>query len=101
MRQRGVWTHWVLFNISADVTTLTSGAATPEGSLTGNNSWGRAKYNGPCPPYNETHRYNFKLYALDTILKLPAGSSAAAVMGAAEHHVLGQVELMGKYERSN
>lgn len=96
----GLWTHWVLFNIPANVTKLTSNAAVPEGALTGNNSWDRAKYNGPCPPYNKTHRYSFKLYALDTLLKLPAGASAAQVMSASAQHVLGQVELTGKYERS-
>ncbi|HVV69852.1 MAG TPA: YbhB/YbcL family Raf kinase inhibitor-like protein [Gammaproteobacteria bacterium] len=97
----GLWTHWVLFNIPANVTKLASNAALPEGALIGNNSWGRAQYNGPCPPYNKTHRYNFKLYALNTVLKLPSGASAAQVMGASEHHIMGQVKLMGKYERSH
>lgn len=97
----GAWTHWVLFNIPASVTELAANAPVPEGALAGNNSWGRAKYNGPCPPYDKIHRYNFKLYALDTLLKLPVGASAAQVMSASEHHILGQVKLIGEYERSH
>ncbi len=97
----GVWTHWILFNIPANLTNLTSAKEGPKGSITGKNSWGKAQYSGPCPPYNSTHRYNFKLYAVDGTLNLPAGATIAEVTSALKQHILGQGELTGKYQRSH
>ena len=92
----GTWDHWVLFNIPADIRELTAAATPPAGSVDGNNSWRRTGYGGPCPP-NGTHRYFFKLYALDTTLNLPAGADKASVLVAIEDHILAQAELMGTY----
>jgi hypothetical protein len=69
-----------------------------DGSLHGTNGWGRRDYGGPCPP-SGTHRYFFKLYALDTMLDLPAGATKEDVIGAIEGHILAQAELMGTYAR--
>ncbi len=94
----GTWDHWILFNLPADTRALPAQATPPGGSLDGKNSWGRTGYGGPCPP-SGTHRYFFKLYALDTMLDLPAGANKAALLEAMEGHILAQAEMMGTYSR--
>ena len=94
----GTWVHWVLFNIPAETRELPEQALPPGGSVDGKNSWGRTGYGGPCPP-GGTHRYFFKLYALDTTLDLPAGVDKAKLLKAMEGHILGQADLMGTYSR--
>ena len=94
----GTWDHWILFNIPADTRDLPEQASPPSGSVDGKNSWGRTGYGGPCPPRG-THRYFFKLYALDTPLNLPAGVDKAQLLQAMEGHILAQAELMGTYAR--
>lgn len=91
----GDWVHWVLFNIPSNARELPEGGTL---GTSGNNSWGKIGYNGPCPP-NGTHRYFFKLYALDTILDLPEGASKADILAAMKGHILEQAELMGRYAR--
>ena len=98
----GTWVHWVLFNIPSDETGLPAEVA-PEASLSngaihGTNDFRRLGYGGPCPP-GGTHRYYFKLYALDTGLSLESGATKAQVEDAMEGHVLAQGQLMGKYSR--
>jgi Raf kinase inhibitor-like YbhB/YbcL family protein len=56
-------------------------------------------YGGPCPP-GGTHRYFFKLYALDVKLDLTSGSTAEGLTDAMRGHVLGEATLMGRYSRS-
>ena len=98
----GTWDHWVLFNIPATATGLPenvpSKATFDDGSVHDNNSWGRPGYGGPCPP-GGTHRYFFKLYALDTELNLKTGATKSQLVKAMEGHILDQVQLMGKYRR--
>jgi Raf kinase inhibitor-like YbhB/YbcL family protein len=98
----GTWVHWVLFNIPAGEKGLpaeiASKAALSNGSLQGTNDFGRLGYGGPCPPRG-THRYYFKLYALDIVLPLNAGAKKAQVEAAMAGHILAQVQLMGKYKR--
>jgi Raf kinase inhibitor-like YbhB/YbcL family protein len=94
----GVWDHWLLFNLPADLRALPEQAGPPPGSVGGKNSWGRTGYGGPCPPRG-THRYFFKLHALDTTLDLPAGAGKAQLFQAMEGHILAQAELMGTYVR--
>ncbi len=98
----GTWVHWVLFNVPASTRALPE-AVPPEaelsdGSRHGRNSWRRLGYGGPCPP-SGTHRYFFKLYALDTVLSLSAGASKEQLLQAMKGHILMQIELMGVYTR--
>ena len=98
----GTWDHWVLFNIPAPATGLPEDvpakASLDDGSVHGNNSWGRPGYGGPCPP-GGTHRYFFKLYALDIELNLKPGATKSQLVKAMEGHILDQGQLMGKYRR--
>jgi Raf kinase inhibitor-like YbhB/YbcL family protein len=98
----GTWDHWVLFNIPASTTGLPvnvpAKAALNDGSVHGNNSWGRLGYGGPCPP-GGTHRYFFKLYALDEALDLKTGATKSQLVKAMEGHILDQGQLMGQYRR--
>jgi len=94
----GLWIHWVLYNIPVTVNQLPT---TAPGITQGKNSPGTLGYHGPCPPKGaNAHRYYFTLYALDSNLDLPEGATAAEVRAAAKPHLLQQVQLMGKYQRS-
>ena len=97
LRKDGMWDHWVVFNIPASLTEIKEGEE-PEGTH-GIGTSNNLDYNGPCPPDRE-HRYFFKLYALDTELKLPEQAKKQQVEKAMEGHVLAKTELMGRYERS-
>jgi Raf kinase inhibitor-like YbhB/YbcL family protein len=93
----GTWIHWVVWNIPADITTIPEGGL-PDAALSGRNSWGRTGYNGPAPP-SGTHRYFFKLFALDRVLQLGPHSDQRALLDAMEGHVLARAQLMGTYSR--
>ncbi len=98
----GTWVHWVLFNIPPGETGLAAEIA-PEAELAngarhGNNDFRRLGYGGPCPP-GGTHRYFFKLYALDIELDLDSGATKAQVEEAMQGHILAEGQLMGRYSR--
>jgi Raf kinase inhibitor-like YbhB/YbcL family protein len=92
--------HWVIFNIPAAARGLPeavpAGGNLKDGSLQGNNSSRDQGYSGPCPP-SGTHRYFFKLYALDIALNLNAGATKEQVLAAMQGHTLAQGELMGTF----
>jgi Raf kinase inhibitor-like YbhB/YbcL family protein len=98
----GTWVHWVLFNIPATVKELPKGIP-PEkmlenGAKHGRNDFRRFGYGGPCPP-GGTHRYYFRLYALDTELTEGPGITKAKLLKAMEGHILAEGQLMGRYKR--
>lgn len=99
----GTWVHWVLFNLPASEKGLPEGVPTDRelknGARQGRNDFRHIGYGGPCPP-SGTHRYFFKLYALDKALDLPAGTTRAELLQAMEGHILAQGQLMGRYRRS-
>lgn len=99
----GTWVHWVMWNIPSSATSLSEGiaktAALSDGTKQGINDSRRPGYGGPCPP-SGTHRYFFKLYALDTVLDLQPNTTKPQLESAINGHVLGQTELMGTYSRS-
>jgi Raf kinase inhibitor-like YbhB/YbcL family protein len=93
----GVWNHWLVWNIKPDTTAIKEDSL-PRGSVVGRNDAGSAKYVGPSPP-SGTHRYYFRLYALDTKLDLPAESTRAELDDAIHSHILARAELLGRYAR--
>lgn len=98
----GTWVHWVLYNLPGSTLSLPEAVPSdvdlPDGGRHGQNSWGRPGYGGPCPP-GGTHRYFFKLYALDAELDLAAGASKEELLRAMERHILASTETMGVYSR--
>jgi Raf kinase inhibitor-like YbhB/YbcL family protein len=94
--------HWVLYDLPADVRELPEDVpnekTTPVGARQGINDFGEIGYGGPCPP-SGTHRYYFKLYALDAQTNLPPGSSKAKLLDAMKGHVLAEGQIMGRYKR--
>ncbi len=94
----GTFTHWIVWNIPPDTKKIPGGAA-PAHALAGTNDFGSAGYSGPCPP-SGTHRYFFRLSALDTGLHLAAGASRKAFDAAVRGHVLAQAVLMGRYAKT-
>lgn len=98
----GTWVHWVLYNLPAASRSLPEAvpgnAKLSDGSLQGRNSSRGTGYQGPCPP-SGTHRYFFKLYALDAPVSLGSGAGKEDLLKAMEGHILGQAELMGTFSR--
>lgn len=93
------FTHWLLFNIPADVRQLDR--ATKPVGIRGSNNFGLDTYGGPCPPAGlGAHRYYFTLYALDvpSLKVIPAGARQE-VENAMHGHILAQTQLMGRFER--
>lgn len=94
----GTWVHWVLYDIPGNLDLLSEDCAGIGVDCV--SDFRRPGYGGPCPPRGKPHRYFFKLYALDTKLKLPPGARKAEVERAMQGHVLAQGQLIGKYGRS-
>ncbi len=113
----GTWSHWVLFNLGPTAKALddgvppeeviVAGAAETPGSADhkppkarqGTNDFGKIGYGGPCPPRG-THRYFFRLYALDIELDLGSSATRSQVLKAMDGHILAEGKLMGRYQRS-
>jgi Raf kinase inhibitor-like YbhB/YbcL family protein len=98
----GTWVHWVLFGLSPDTLELAEGISREKevlgGVKQGLNDFRKYGYGGPCPP-GGTHRYFFKLYALDTQVDLNAGATKNEVLNAIKGHILAEGKLMGCYSR--
>jgi hypothetical protein len=93
----GTWVHWVVWNIGAGTKEIPEDSV-PPGALQGTTDFRKQEYGGPCPP-SGTHRYFFKLYALDSSPTAKAGATKAQVEEAMKGHVLEQAELIGLYKR--
>lgn len=98
----GTWVHWVLYDLPANITNLPETVPTKKvlknNGKQGTNDFGRIGYGGPCPP-GGTHRYYFKVYALDKELNLDPGATKAQLLKAMEGRILAEGQLMGKYSR--
>lgn len=93
----GQFIHWLLWNI-APATTEIAEATVPEGSSEGVNSYGTSGYGAPCPP-SGSHRYIFKLFALDTLMQLPTTARSGDVISEMQGHILEKTELTGLYSK--
>jgi Raf kinase inhibitor-like YbhB/YbcL family protein len=96
---RGTWVHWVVYNINPSVREVKE-KSVPRDGIEGMTSSGKPGYAGPCPP-SGTHRYFFKLYALDTMLVFdrPQRVDKKMVEERMKDHILEQAELVGVYSR--
>ena len=93
----GTFDHWIAWNIPANQTRLEENSSVPK---QGTNHFKKQSYGGPMPPNGHgPHRYFFKLYALDTELNLPEGSTKEQLEEAMQPHILDQAQTMGTYER--
>lgn len=93
----GVFTHWAYFDMSPATLQLVEGT-TPMTGTPGINSFGSLEYGGPCPP-SGSHKYYFKLFALDAMLELPEGAMREELLQAVDEHLIEQAELVGSYAR--
>lgn len=100
---RGTWVHWILFNLPSNVHALPEHIPAQEiiagGAKQGINDSHSTGYDGPCPP-GGTHRYYFKLYALDTMLEIKPGITKVDLLKAMQGHILAEAQLMGRYKRN-
>jgi Raf kinase inhibitor-like YbhB/YbcL family protein len=93
---KGIFYHWVMWNIPPKE--FISENSIP--GITGSNSAGEEAYLGPCPP-SGSHRYYFRVFALDTLLDLPAGSDKKALEEAMQGHQLSTGEIMAHYRKGS
>jgi len=98
----GTWVHWLVYNLPPDLKGLPENILAKEtianGGMQGMTDFRRIGYGGPCPP-SGTHRYIFKVYAVDKLLDLYPGAIKKRLLQAMEGHILAEGELMGKYRR--
>lgn len=93
----GTWTHWLVWNIQPETTEIPENSI-PTSATEGTTNWGRPGYNGPCPP-SGTHRYFFKIFALDTILDLQPQSTINQLLTTMQNHIIAQAEIIAKYSK--
>jgi Raf kinase inhibitor-like YbhB/YbcL family protein len=94
---RGTWVHWVVWGMDPKTKEIKE-ESVPAGAKQGMNDFRKRNYGGPCPP-SGTHRYFFKLYALDIAPELGPDTTKAALEKAMTGHILAQAELIGLYKR--
>jgi Raf kinase inhibitor-like YbhB/YbcL family protein len=98
----GIWVHWVYYDIPPQASPLPENIPAEErpaaGGTQGITDFLTIGYGGPCPP-SGTHRYFFRVFAVDTELNLPPGSTKEEVLSSMEGHLLGMGELMGRFSR--
>lgn len=92
----GTWVHWVVWNMESSICGISEGELIK--AEKGKNDFGKLNYGGPCPPRG-THRYYFKLYALDKLLNLREGSSKKQLEKAMKGHIIEEAQLVGLYSR--
>jgi Raf kinase inhibitor-like YbhB/YbcL family protein len=103
----GTWSHWVVFNLPPQTNALSEAIPPTETfqlevgeGRQGRNDFKKLGYGGPCPP-GGTHRYYFRLYALDSELELTSKATRADVLKAIEGHIVAEGRLVGKYQRGS
>jgi Raf kinase inhibitor-like YbhB/YbcL family protein len=92
---RGMWVHWVVWNLDPKSTRIPQGGL-PASAVLGKNSWGKAEWGGPAPP-SGTHHYVFKLYALREPVVLKPGADAKSLEAAMTGKIVAETKLIGLY----
>ena len=99
----GTWVHWVLYNVPAHILEIAENlpreGQLENGIMQGQNDFKNIGYGGPCPP-SGTHRYVFKLFALDKELELQPGATKRQLLQAMEGHILDRAQFMGTYSKT-
>lgn len=99
----GTWVHWVIWNIPPTAQQLPENVSRHDrldsGAVQGRNDFRKIGYNGPCPPPGKTHRYFFRLYALDAKLNLAPAATRQELDAAMKGHILARAEYMGTFRR--
>jgi Raf kinase inhibitor-like YbhB/YbcL family protein len=93
------WVHWTAWNINPDTSEIAENSI-PAGCVEGTTSFGSTGYGGPCPP-SGTHRYFFKIFALDNVLDLKPGTHTANLTTAMQGHIIDKDEFIGLYKKKN
>lgn len=96
IREDGMWNHWIAWNIPPETKGINEGESAP--GVIGINTGGRIGYGAPCPPDRE-HRYIFTLYALDSTISLPEGSTKEELLPLIAPHIIETAQLIGRYNR--
>lgn len=94
----GVWDHWILWNIDPQTSFIDQNSCPPN-AIQGKNSGGMNRYSGPCPP-SGTHRYFFKVYALDTKIDLQQNAAKSDLERAMQGHIIEKTQIMGLYRKT-
>ena len=87
--------HWTVWNLPPETTEIAADTL-PNGAVEGITSWGRSGYGGPQPPFG-THRYQFFVYALNTMLDIPATTKPQALSATMQLHIVDQAVLTGMF----
>lgn len=98
----GTWVHWVIYDLPVSIKELPENISSQEklknGAKHGINDFRKFGYGAPCPP-GGTHRYYFKIYALDNETGLKPGATKEQLLKTMKGHVLAEGQLIGKYTR--
>ena len=95
----GGFTHWTVWNLPPRIESLEAGAKViPLGAIEGRNDAGRTGYVGPMPP-SGTHRYVFRIFALDKFLDLPPNAPVNDVWTHLSKHTIAWGELVGTFTK--
>jgi len=98
----GTWVHWVVYNIPHEINKLDEAFLQDKqfdnGIMQGTTDFQTIGYGGPCPP-GGTHKYFFKIYALDVKLDVEPGLQKKKILKAMESHIIAKGKLMGKYKK--
>jgi len=97
----GTFYHWVLYNIPSTISEFAEGISPlPTGTISINNSFGHANYDGPCPPKGMLHHYIFTLYGLDSVLTIPTPNTAKELIDAMKGHIIQKTETTMVFSRT-
>ena len=91
------WNHWIMWDIPPEFSSISENSV-PVGAVQGKQSFGNYKYEGPCPPSGE-HRYFFKVFALNNMLKLPEDTSKTELLNYIDENLIEKAEFYGIYSK--